>query len=130
MPDISILMPVFNERARLEAAIEDALGAELPVTGRQLVVVDDGSTDGTRELLREGSWPDNVLVLEHDRNRVKGQAVRTALSHATGDFSAILDADLEYEAARLAGLLEPLMHGRTNVVFSTRAWASHSAYSF
>ena len=130
MSKLSILMPVFNERATVEAAIEDALVAELPVASRQLIVVDDGSTDGTRELLREGSWPDNVVVLEHDRNRGKGQAVRTALSHATGDFSAILDADLEYQAADLADLLEPLTDGRANVVFGTRAWASHSAFSF
>jgi glycosyltransferase involved in cell wall biosynthesis len=130
MSTLSILMPVFNERATLEAAVEDALATELPVASRQLIVVDDGSTDGTRELLRNGSWPENVLVVEHDRNRGKGQAVRTALSHATGDFSAILDADLEYEAASLAGLLEPLLDGRANVVFGTRAWASHSAFSF
>jgi len=130
MPDISILMPVFNERATLEAAIDDALSAELPVASRELIVVDDGSTDGTRELLRQGSWPETVRVIEHDRNRGKGAAVRTALSHATGEFAAILDADLEYEAADLADLLEPLTDGRAKVVFGTRAWASHSAYSF
>jgi glycosyltransferase involved in cell wall biosynthesis len=130
MYDISILMPVFNERATLEGAIDDALSAELPVASRQLIVVDDGSTDGTRELLRQVSWPENVLVVEHDRNRGKGAAVRTALSYATGEFAAILDADLEYEAADLADLLEPLTDGRANVVFGTRAWASHSAYSF
>ena len=130
MSSISILMPVFNERETIEAAIEDALSTELPVETRQLIVVDDGSTDGTRELLRERSWPDNVLVLEHDRNRGKGAAVRTALSHATGDFAAILDADLEYEAASLVDVLEPLVDGRANVVFGTRAWTSHSAYSF
>jgi len=130
MPDISILMPVFNERATLEAAIDDALSAELPVASRELIIVDDGSTDGTRELLRQGSWPETVRVIEHDRNRGKGAAVRTALSHATGEFAAILDADLEYEAADLADLLEPLTDGRAKVVFGTRAWASHSAYSF
>jgi len=130
MPDISILMPVFNERATLEAAIDDAVSAELPVASRELIVVDDGSTDGTRELLRQGSWPETVRVIEHDRNRGKGAAVRTALSHATGEFAAILDADLEYEAADLADLLEPLTDGRAKVVFGTRAWASHSAYSF
>jgi glycosyltransferase involved in cell wall biosynthesis len=130
MSSISILMPVFNERETIEAALEDALSTELPVETRQLIVVDDGSTDGTRELLRERSWPDNVLVLEHDRNRGKGAAVRTALSHATGDFAAILDADLEYEAASLVDVLEPLVDGRATVVFGTRAWTSHSAYSF
>jgi hypothetical protein len=66
----------------------------------------------------------------HDRNRGKGAAVRTALSHATAEFAAILDADLEYEAASLVDVLEPIIDGRANVVFGTRAWASHSAYSF
>jgi glycosyltransferase involved in cell wall biosynthesis len=130
MSDVSILMPVFNERATVEAAIEDALGAELPVERRQLIVVDDGSTDGSRELLKHKKWPDEVLVLEHDRNRGKGAAVRTGLTQATGTFAAILDADLEYEAAGLADVLKPLVDGRAKVVFGTRAWTSHSAYSF
>lgn len=123
-------MPVFNERATVEAAIADALSAELPVERRQLIVIDDGSTDGTRELLRDKNWPDEVVILEHDRNRGKGAAVRSGLTHATGTFAAILDADLEYEAAGLADVLEPLVDGRANVVFGTRAWTSHSAYSF
>ena len=62
MAGLSILMPVFNERSTVEAAIEDALSAELPVTSRELVIVDDGSTDGTRELLRTSTWPDGVKV--------------------------------------------------------------------
>jgi dolichol-phosphate hexosyltransferase len=128
--DVSILMPAYNERPTIEAAIADALSADLPVERRQLIVVDDGSTDGTRELLRQSTWPDNVLVVEHDRNRGKGAAVRTALSHANARFAAILDADLEYEAAGLADVLEPLVDGRANVVFGTRAWTSHSAFSF
>ena len=126
---LSILMPVYNERATVEAAIADALGAELPVP-RELVLVDDGSTDGTRELLRDSSWPDEVSVHFHDRNRGKGAAVRTALGHATGDFAAILDADLEYHASDLAPMLAPLLAGETNVVFGTRAWHAHSSYGF
>jgi glycosyltransferase involved in cell wall biosynthesis len=126
---LSILMPVFNERATIEAAIADALGAELPVE-RELVVVDDGSTDGTRELLDKSTWPDGVKIVYHDRNRGKGAAVRTALEHATGDFAAILDADLEYHAADLAPMLEPLLAGEANVVFGTRAWHAHSSYGF
>jgi glycosyltransferase involved in cell wall biosynthesis len=123
-------MPVYNERATVEAAIADALGADLPVDERELVVVDDGSTDGTRELLSSGSWPANVRVVFHTRNQGKGAALRTALGHATGELSAILDADLEYEAAGIGALLEPLLAGRARVVFGTRAFTSHSAYSF
>ena len=126
---LSILMPVYNERATVEAAIADALAAELPIE-RELVVVDDGSTDGTRELLTETAWPDIVAVHFHDRNRGKGAAVRTALGRASGDFAAILDADLEYRASDLAPMLEPLLSGEANVVFGTRAWHAHSSYGF
>jgi glycosyltransferase involved in cell wall biosynthesis len=127
---LSILMPVFNERATVQAAIDDALTAELPVPARELVVVDDGSTDGTRELLRSTDWPEGVRVVFHERNLGKGAAVRTALQHATAEFAAILDADLEYRAADLAHVLEPLVSGEARVVFGTRAWTSQSSFSF
>jgi glycosyltransferase involved in cell wall biosynthesis len=123
-------MPVFNERATIEAAIEDALTAELPLARRQLVVVDDGSTDGTRELLASSALPSLVTVIHHDRNLGKGAAVRTALSHATEEFAAILDADLEYHASDLGHVLEPLLGGEARVVFGTRAWTSQSSFSF
>jgi glycosyltransferase involved in cell wall biosynthesis len=129
-PTLSILMPVFNERATVEGAIADALGAELPVESRELVVVDDGSTDGTREILRATSWPENVKVLYHDRNRGKGAAVRSALANASGEYAAILDADLEYRASDLAPVLAPLLAGEASVVFGTRAWSAHTAFSF
>ena len=129
VPDVSILMPVFNERATVEEAIRDALEADLPVGTRELVLVDDGSTDGTRELLAGLDRP-GVTVAFHGRNLGKGAAVRTALQHARGEFAAVLDADLEYRAADLAGVLEPLLDGRSNVVFGSRAFTSHSAYGF
>jgi glycosyltransferase involved in cell wall biosynthesis len=122
-------MPVYNERRTVEAAIADALGAALPVE-RELIVVDDGSTDGTTELLGEGTWPSEAKIVFHDRNRGKGTAVRTALGHATGEFAAVLDADMEYRAADLASMLEPLLAGDVSVVFGTRAWHSHSSYGF
>ena len=71
-----------------------------------------------------------MTIVYHERNRGKGAALRTALQHATGDWSAILDADLEYRAADLAPLLEPLLDGEARVVFGTRSWSSHSAFSF
>jgi glycosyltransferase involved in cell wall biosynthesis len=128
--DLSILMPAFNERATIASAIEDVLSARLPVSSTELIVVDDGSTDGTGELLRGTTWPDNVKLVFHDRNQGKGAALRTALMHATGTFSAVLDADLEYRAADLGAVLEPLIAGDSTVVFGTRAWASHTAFSF
>jgi len=127
---LTILMPVYNEAGTVLAAIEDALTAELPVERRELIVVEDGSTDGTRALLRSAELPDNVTLVEHDRNRGKGAALRTGLRHATGDYTAVLDADLEYHAADLATLLGPVLAGDATVVFGTRMWSSHAAYSF
>ena len=108
---LSILMPVYNELATVERAIDDALTAELPVESRQLVLVDDGSKDGTRELLQDRELPENVTLVLHERNRGKGAALQTALQHATGTWSAVLDADLEYRASDLGPLLEPLLSG-------------------
>lgn len=130
VPELSILMPVYDEPATLEAAIADVLEADLPVQSRELVIVDDGSAEPTRRLLREGHWPENVRVLHHDRNRGKGAALQTALAAAKGTWATVMDADLEYPAANLAGLLEPLLSGRAEVVFGTRGFESHSAYSF
>jgi dolichol-phosphate hexosyltransferase len=130
MPDLSILMPVYNERATVEEAIERALAAELPVESRQLVVVDDGSTDGTRELLLGRAWPAEVDIHLRDRNGGKGAAVRTAIEHATGRWAAILDADLEYDAADIGRLLEPLQAGDAEVVYGVRGFDSRSAFSF
>jgi dolichol-phosphate hexosyltransferase len=129
-PDLTILMPVFNERATIEAAIADALGTDLPVAARQLVIIDDGSTDGTREWLAQAALPDGVELVLHPKNRGKGAAIRTGLEHAKGTYSAILDADLEYAAADLGPVLEPLLAGKAHVVFGTRAWTSQSSFSF
>jgi len=123
-------MPVFNERSTVEDAIHDALGAELPVEQREVIVVDDGSTDGTRELLESSTWPAGVRIVYHRGNHGKGAAVRTALRYSTCEFAAIFDADLEYRATDLAALLEPLLSGEATVVFGTRAWTSQSSFSF
>jgi glycosyltransferase involved in cell wall biosynthesis len=130
MPDLTILMPVYNERATIEEAIARALSAPLPVESRELVVVDDGSTDGTRELLRERHWPPEVEVVFHERNAGKGAAVRTAIERARGRWASILDADLEYDPADIGRLLEPLQTGDAEVVFGVRGFDSRSAFSF
>ncbi len=130
MPDLSILMPAFNEEATVATAIERVLEAELPVDEIELIVVENGSTDSTRTVLQGREWPDNVKVLYLDQNRGKGGAVRLALEQARGTYTAILDADLEYNAADLADLLPPLTSGEAEVVIGTRAFKSHSAYGF
>jgi glycosyltransferase involved in cell wall biosynthesis len=126
---LSILMPVYNERERVERAIAEVLATELP-TDFELLVVDDGSTDGTREILRGGEWDNRVRLFEHEHNQGKGAAVRTALEKAEGEFSAIFDADLEYEAADLALLLPPLLDGRANACFGVRAFDGYTSHSF
>ena len=122
-------MPVFNERLRLERAIEAVLAAEI-ADDFELIVVDDGSTDGTRDILTNGSWPENVRVLYHERNRGKGAALRTALVDARGLYTTIMDADLEYDPADIPALLAHLRNGDSTAVFGTRGFQSHSAYSF
>ena len=130
MAGLSILMPVFNERGTVAAAIDQVLATELPIAPVELIVVDDGSVDGTAELLSGERWPAGVHFLRHDRNLGKGAAVRTALTAATGDYAAIMDADLEYDPADLERMLEPALAHQAEVVFGTRGFDSHSAFSF
>ena len=130
LPELSILMPVYNERPTVERAVERVLETEFPVPQVELIVVDDGSTDGTGELLTGRVWPGSVRVLRHTRNQGKGAAVRTALGRARGTYAAILDADLEYDPADIAKLLEPLLAGEAEVVFGPRGFEAHSAYGF
>jgi dolichol-phosphate hexosyltransferase len=126
---LSILMPVYNERERVERAIAEVLQTELPAEF-ELIVVDDGSTDGTREILREGDWDGRVRLFEHPENRGKGAAIQTALGHAQGEYAAIFDADLEYDPSDLALLMPPLMDGRSNASFGVRAFDGYTSHSF
>jgi glycosyltransferase involved in cell wall biosynthesis len=126
---LSILMPVYNERERVERAIAEVVQTELP-DEFELIIVDDGSTDGTREILRNGDWDPRVRLLEHERNQGKGAAIRTALQNARGEYSAIFDADLEYDASDLGLLMPPLMDGRTNACFGVRAFDGYTSHSF
>lgn len=129
-PELTILMPAFNEEATIEGAIEDALTAELPIERREVIVIENGSSDRTRQILRDGDWPDEVKVIELDVNRGKGGAVREGLKHATGEFTGLLDADREYYAADFAQMFGPIREEGMDAVFGTRAWQAHSAYSF
>jgi glycosyltransferase involved in cell wall biosynthesis len=128
-PQLSVLMPVFNEIETVERAIDEVLKADIDVD-IELIVVDDGSTDGTRELLFGRDWPERVRLYKHDANMGKGAAVRTGLTHARGELSAIMDADLEYDPNDLAGLLPPLREGVSNAVFGVRAFDGYTSHSF
>jgi glycosyltransferase involved in cell wall biosynthesis len=130
MPDLSVLMPIYNEIATAETAIQQVLEAELPVDDIELVIVDDASTDGTREWLTTQVFPDNVRLVLHDRNRGKGAAIATALQHAEGTYATIMDADLEYDPQQIAPLLRPLLEGEAEAVYGVRGFEAHSAFSF
>jgi glycosyltransferase involved in cell wall biosynthesis len=126
---LSILMPVYNERERVAQAITEVLDTELPDTF-ELVIVDDGSTDGTHEILHSRRWDDRVRILDHATNRGKGAAIQTGLREARGEFTCIFDADLEYDPEDLALLMPPLLDGRTNACFGVRAFDGYTSHSF
>lgn len=116
---LSVLIPVYNEAGTIVEILERVRAVPLR---KEIILVDDGSTDGTREILREqveGRFPD-VRVFYHERNQGKGAAVRTAVEVCTGDFVIIQDADLEYDPAEYPAILGPLLDGRADVVFGSR----------
>jgi glycosyltransferase involved in cell wall biosynthesis len=129
-PEVSVLMPVYNERGTVERALEELLATNISADSWEVVVVDDGSSDGTEVLLRGRPWPEQVRLFRHDRNRGKGAALRTALAAARGTYATVMDADLEYSPADIPLLLEPLRNGDADAVFGTRGFQAHSAYSF
>jgi glycosyltransferase involved in cell wall biosynthesis len=129
VPGLTIIMPVYNERATVERALREVLDADLPMDF-EVIVVDDGSTDGSREVLAGSDWPENVQFLAHERNRGKGAAIRTALPRASGRYTAIFDADLEYNPDDLNKLLAPLVDGTSRAVFGVRAFDGFTSHSF
>ena len=126
---LSILMPVYNEFATLTSAIKEVLEVDYPCDV-ELVVVDDGSTDGTRELYAALAGDPRVSIHMHQQNQGKGAAIRTAAAVATGDYVIMCDADLEYSPAEIPTLLAPVLHGDAEVVYGTRTFGSHNAYSY
>jgi len=126
---LSILMPVYNERTMVERCISQVLAAPIPEDmERELVIVDDCSTDGTYPILQRlaASFP-QIRLFRHERNGGKGAAVRTAIGKATGDFAIIQDADLEYDPAEYPHLLRPLLDGRADAVSAPAIWPASRA---
>jgi glycosyltransferase involved in cell wall biosynthesis len=126
-PRLSVLIPVHNEERTLPALL-DAVEARPEVY--ELVIVDDGSTDATAEILAARTFSVRTQVIRHPKNRGKGGALRTAIAAATGNVAVVQDADLEYDPNDFPKLLAPLERPNVEIVYGTRSFSSHSAYSF
>jgi glycosyltransferase involved in cell wall biosynthesis len=121
---LSVIIPTYNEERTLPAVIRAVQDVDLSSLGgnfeREIIVVDDGSSDATMERLRDFAGCPDVRVIQHPHNQGKGAAVRTGFAAATGDIVLIQDADLEYDPEEFPRLLEPIVKGRADVVYGSR----------
>ncbi|MBN1867974.1 glycosyltransferase family 2 protein [Candidatus Sumerlaeota bacterium] len=114
---ISIVIPIYNEEELLETVLERVRA--LPID-KELILVDDHSSDRTPDILRREAEKADTVVLRHDVNRGKGAAIRTGLEHATGEIVIVQDADLEYNPEEILEVLKPIEEGQTNVAYGSR----------
>jgi dolichol-phosphate mannosyltransferase len=114
---VSVIVPVYNEVAHVDELLQAIQSS--PVR-KEIIIVDDASTDGTREKLQSISLTDDLTVIFHEKNCGKGAAIRTALAYARGEYILIQDSDLEYDPQDYQALLRPLVQGRANVVYGVR----------
>lgn len=115
---VSIVIPCFNEKNNIQEIIEAVIDS--PVPNKEIIVVDDCSTDGTREILQQQIEPLVDKIIYHENNTGKGAALRTGISNVTGDIVIIQDADLEYNPKEYPILLEPFIEGKADVVYGSR----------
>ena len=117
MLKLSIVIPIYNERETLETLIAKVNAVDYD---KEILLIDDFSSDGTREVLKKYENKENFQVLYHDHNQGKGAALRTGFSNVNGDIIIIQDADLEYNPADYGTLIEPILDGRADVVYGSR----------
>lgn len=117
---LSIVVPVYNERTTISEIVNRVLSAPLDGLEKEIIIVDDSSTDGTREILKSLNHSSNIKIAYHDRNLGKGAALKTAFKMVTGDIIVIQDADLEYDPRDYPTLLNPILENKADVVFGSR----------
>ncbi len=128
MINLSVIIPVYNERNTIREIVRRVQATGLPT---EILIVDDGSKDGTRDILPEMDGKDGVRVILHEKNQGKGAAVRTGIQNARGEVMLIQDADLEYDPREYPGLLRPIEEGMADVVYGSRFLGSpHRAILF
>jgi glycosyltransferase involved in cell wall biosynthesis len=128
MRKLSVIIPVFNEAKTLEEIVRRVQAAPFPLE-KELVIVNDASTDGTREILTRMNGG-NIRVFHHEKNQGKGAAIRTAQAHVSGDLVIIQDADLEYYPEEYEKLAKPILDGRADVTYGTRFLGTHRVFLF
>ncbi|MGE0884263.1 MAG: glycosyltransferase family 2 protein [Blastocatellales bacterium] len=129
-PLLSILMPVYNEAGTIHEIVSRVEAVDLGDVRKELIIVDDGSQDGTREVLKKMSQSSPHKIYFHGQNMGKGAALRTALTYAEGDIILIQDADLEYDPAEYTELVKPILEGRADVVYGSRLSGAKVARAF
>ena len=129
MTSLTIVMPVYNERETLRTALDRLLAVTMPIE-TEVVVVDDGSTDGCTDTIADLIESGAVTLYVQNPNQGKGAALRRGIAEAKGDLLTILDADLEYDPADFPALLQPILNGEARVVYGARSYGGHAAYSF
>jgi len=127
---LSIIIPVYNEARTIRTILAKVRAVELPAFDKEIVVVDDGSCDGTRDILQEEAKQSGMVLVLQPANRGKGAAVRAGLKRATGDILLIQDADLEYDPEDYPALLKPILTGKSQVVYGSRFLGEHKAMLF
>ena len=128
---LSLIMPVYNEGATLHTVLKQLGTVDMPVPW-ELIIVDDGSTDGAVDGILPDWVPsaERIRVVKAKRNRGKGSALRKGFAVAEGDILGVQDADLEYDPEQIPELIKPILDGTADVVFGTRTFGAHTAYSF